>query len=446
MGSRMEAQMAASRLGPQLRLLHALAAWRDPDAYFRSRSRGEDPFTMTIPGLGEVLFTGRADAVVEFLKVPPTAVAPPMPNPIAPVVGDGSIILLSGEPHRRERARLLSALRSERVREYADVMARVTEDEAATWQPGTRIDVRDASQTITLRIIIRAIFGVEDQQRCDDYVQVIKSMMRSYIAPLMFVPALRRAPAGLGPWGRFSRRRAELDQLLSEQISRRRSTGPAGHNDVLSALLFDEDAGERSDDEVRQQLRTLLVAGHETTATTLAWALYHVHRDDGVRKRLLDELADHPAPEQMLKLPYLGAVINETLRMHPTVAIALRQLKCPVTAWKARRDRGDVVGVALPALHADPVVWPEPDRFDPGRFLTRRPTPAEYSPYGFGHRRCVGSAFANAELSVVLGTILSRVDLAMTPRERRRRPPHSVPRGIAELPNRRISLRMIARR
>jgi cytochrome P450 len=437
--------MPRSKLTPRLGRLHSAAALRDTDAYFRNRSRHSDPFAMAIPGLGDVLFAARPDTVREFLNVPPSTVAPPLPNPIQPVVGDGSMILISGEPHRRERARLLSALRSERVRKYANVMAQATRDEMTTWRPGERIDVRDATQTITLRIIIRAIFGVEDNDRCNDYVRVIKEMMRAYIAPLMFMPALRRAPAGLGPWGRFSRWRSELDDLLSEQIAHRRSTGTDGYDDVLSVLLSDDEGGERDDDVVRQQLRTLLVSGHETTATTLAWALYHVYRDDAVRQRLLGELAGHPTPEQMLKLPYLGAVISETLRMHPTVSIVLRQLKCPVTAWKTRRAPGDIVGVALPALHTDPSVWPNPERFDPDRFLARRPAPAEYSPFGYGSRRCVGSAFATVELAVVLGTILTGVELEMTPKERRRKPPRSVPRGIAAVPNRSITLEMIRR-
>jgi cytochrome P450 len=258
---------------------------------------------MAIPGLGEVLFAARRAHIREFLNIPTSAFTPPMPNPIEPVVGAGSIILLTGAPHRRERSVFLPALHGERIRRYAEVMAEATEDQIATWRPGASIDARDAAQSITLQIIVRAVFGIDDKERSMHFVRVVKSMMNNYIAPFMFFPMLRRAPFGVGPWRRFSERRVELDQLLSEQISQRRRTGADGYDDVLAALLAADEDGARTDDEVQQQLRTLLVSGHETSATTLAWALFHVHDDEVVRQRLLDELADDPAPEEMPRLP-----------------------------------------------------------------------------------------------------------------------------------------------
>ena len=133
-----------------------------------------------------------------------TSFTPPMPNPIEPVVGDGSIILLSGDPHKNERARFLPALHGERIRRYAGVMAQAAEDEMANWRTGSFIDARDVAQSITLQIIVRAVFGIDDRERTDDFVRVVKSMMRNYVAPFMFFPALRRAPLGIGPWRRFS--------------------------------------------------------------------------------------------------------------------------------------------------------------------------------------------------------------------------------------------------
>jgi len=435
--------MAKSGVSPRFRLAHAIGAWYDSEAYFRRRAKGGKPFGMAIPGLGEVLFAARPEAIREFLSIPTSAFTPPMPNPIEPVVGAGSIILLTGGPHRRERSRFLPALHGERIRRYAGVMAKATEDQIATWNPGASIDARDAAQTITLQIIVRAVFGIEDDDRSLHFVRVVKSMMNNYVAPFMFFPTLRRAPFGLGPWRRFSERRIELDGLLAEQISQRRRTGAEGYDDVLSALMAADQDGARSDDDVQQQLRTLLVSGHETSATTLAWALFHVHDDDVVRRKLLDELAGNPAPEELPRLPYLGAVIAETLRMHPTVSIVVRQLTSPLTTWQTPRAAGDVIGVALPALHADPRVWPDPRRFDPERFLSRKPPPAEYSPFGYGHRRCPGAAFASMELSIALGTILAGVELRMPAGKRVRRQPRTIPRGVAAVPNRPIALHVV---
>jgi cytochrome P450 family 110 len=276
------------------RLATAISAWYDAEAYFRRRAKGGNPFDMAIPSIGKVLFATHPDDIREFLAIPTSTFIPPMPNPIEPVVGEGSIILLSGQPHKRERARILPALQGERIRRHARLMAQAARDEIAAWRPGTSIDARNASQNITLQIIVRAVFGIDDDSRTAEYVQVVKEMMRNYTAPFMFFPPLRRAPFGLGPWRRFSQRRQELDALLSEQIAQRRNAGPDRYDDVLGVLLSTDEQSERSDDHVQQQLRTLLVSGHETSATTLAWALFHIHADDTVRQKLLDELADNP--------------------------------------------------------------------------------------------------------------------------------------------------------
>ena len=428
---------------PRFRLIHKIGAWYDAEAYFRRRAKSGRAFAMPIPGFGDVLFAAKPAHIREFLKIPASAFTPPMPNPIEPVVGDGSIILLDGIRHKHERARFLPALHHDRIRRYTGLMAEAALDEIAKWQPGTTIDARDAAQSITLQIIVQAVFGIDDRNRRDHYLTVVKAMMRDYVAPFMFFPVLRRAPFGLGPWQRFSARRVELDAMLSEQISHRRHNGADGYDDVLSVLMSDDDGARRSDDEVRQQLRTLLVSGHETSATTLAWALYHAHADEKVRQKLLDELADNPTPEQLPKLPYLAAVIAETLRMHPTVSIVVRQLKRPVTTWQTERAPGDVIGVALPALHADPQVWPDPSAFDPERFLARRPSPMEYSPFGYGHRRCPGSSFAALELAIVLGTILTNVELRNPKGRRRAKLPRSIPRGVAAVPSRPITLEVV---
>ena len=160
--------------------------------------------------------------------------------------------------------------------------------------------------------------------------------------------------------------RAQLDGLLSEQIEERRRSGEHG-SDILDLILSatDEDGSSLNDDALREQLRTMLAAGHETSSTSLTWALYHIHRDESIRSRLVEELAHAATPQEISALPYLGAVIQETLRMHPTVPIVLRRLTGPLTVAGVPRSAGDVVGIALPALHFNPDVWKDPDSFDP---------------------------------------------------------------------------------
>ena len=425
---------------PRFKLVHRIGAWYDAEAYLRWRARSRRPFGMPVPGMGEVLFAATADNVREFLGIPASTFTPPMPNPIEPVVGARSIILLDGQEHKRERSRFLSALHGERIRRYTGLMARASEQEVGAWQPDDIIDARDAAQSITLQIIVRAVFGISDDDLCRTYVRVVKEMMRNYSAPLMFFPVLRRAPLGLGPWRRFSQQRLTLDAMLAEQIAQRRIMRRDGNNDVLSILLSESD-GTRDDAEVLQQLRTLLVSGHETSATTLAWALFHIHTDDTVRTSLQAELARNTTLANLPKLPYLGAIVAETLRLHPTVSIVVRQLKHHQRVWGVDRAAGDVKGIALPALHADPHVWPDPYRFDPRRFLTRRPGPTEYSPFGYGHRRCPGSAFAEQELAIALGVILTSVELTAVDRTS----PRSIPRGVAAVPGKPIRLRVVRR-
>ena len=428
-----------------LSIARALWAGIDPEGFFRRHSSDTAPFSLWFPGIGEVLFVSTVDGARDILTAPGTLCRAPLPNPIEPLVGRNSLILLSGEHHRRTRSILMPAFRGERMRGYVDVIAEVTTDEIAALRPGDQLVVRDAAQAITLDVVIRVLFGVTDPARCAEYAGVIKALMRSASAPLVLVPWLRRGMAGRGPWARLVAIRAQLDGLLSEQIEERRGTGEHGA-DIMELILTatDEDGNRLGDDALVEQLRTMLAAGHETSSTSLAWALYHIHRDECVRSRVIEELADATTPVEIAALPYLGAVIQETLRMHPTVPIVLRRLTGSLTVAGVPRLAGDVVGIALPALHFNPDVWEDPDSFNPDRFQEKKPSPFEYAPFGGGYRRCIGAAFAQHELAVAIGTILTTVELRMPAREQRRKPPRAVPRAITTKPNRDILLDVIA--
>lgn len=419
----------------------AIWAGVDPDGMFR-RHAG-DSFTVRFPGLGTVRFFGTEDGARDILSAPSTLCRAPLPNPIEPVVGEHSLILLSGEPHRQARSLLTPPFRGELTRRYVDLITQAADHAIAGLRPGDQLLVGQVAQTITLDVVIRVVFGVTDSARRARYAAVTSELLNAGSAPLMLAPWLRRDIAGRGPWARLVRARDELDGLLAEEIAERRAGGEH-RGDVLDLILGATDEAGRDDEALYGQLRTMLAAGHETTSTTLAWALHHVHRDEEVRRRLMGEIDSASTPADLAGLPYLGAVIHETLRMHPAVPIVLRRLTGPLTVAGYRCTAGDIVGIALPALHFDPSVWQDPASFEPQRFLDGRPSPFQYAPFGGGFRRCIGAAFAQTELAVALGTILRRLDLRMADRDRR--PPRSVPRGIATRPSREIVLEVTARR
>jgi cytochrome P450 len=439
---------AAIPRAPRLATLHAVAAGLNPEGYLRRRlERDGDPFRVRFPGLGDTLFTGSPAGAQEIFQASTELLTPPRPNPIEPLLGAGSLILLGGDRHRRERKLMMPPFHGERMRAYAQIIQEASLREVEQWIPGRIVRIQRAAQAITLQVIIGAIFGISDRERRAEYARVIGALLDAYTPPLLLIPALRRSFAGLGPWARFVELRARFDRLLSEEIARRRRR-PVGGDDILSLLLATryEDGSALSQDDLLDELRTLLVAGHETTATALAWAVFHVHRDLRVRDRLIEELGAQDGamtPEQMTQLPYLGAVCQETLRLHPVVPIVLRQLTGPFELRGVEVRRGEIVGVAVSLLHKHPDIWPEPDQFRPERFLDRKYTPFEYAPFGGGHRRCVGAAFAAYEMRIVLGTLMARATLALDGRHRR--VPPAAPKNITVGPRRELVLRCIAR-
>jgi cytochrome P450 len=429
-----------------LGLTRAVAAGADPVGFFRRHATDDSPFVLRFPGLGEVVFFGTAAAAREIFSAPAAASRAPLPNPIEPVVGSGSLILLSGEKHRRERGLLMPAFHGERIKSYADTFASATSEEIRALRPGQSIQAYELAVQIALHVAIRVVFSVAEPGRRGQYSDAVKELLRSNSALLMLLPTLRRGFRGHGPWARLLRLRDHLDQLLSDDMADRREGGLTGP-DMLNVLLSttDEDGRGRSEQEMHDQLRTLLAAGHETTASSLAWALFHIYRDDSVRQRLIAELAGRPSPMEMTALPFLGAVIKESQRMHPPVPIVLRRLTSPLSICGVEYPAGRVVGIALYALHFNPAIWSEPDRFDPDRFLDKRTSPFEYAPFGGGHRRCIGAAFAAAELAVAIGTMLTTLELEMPAHERSAAPPRGVARGIALAPSRDITLEVIDR-
>ncbi|WP_327111141.1 cytochrome P450 [Nocardia sp. NBC_01730] len=440
---------------PRLTALHALAASIDFERYFRwRRARDGDPFCVRFPGFGAALFTGTAEGAREMFRAPVEFLEPPRPNPIEPLVGAASLILTSGERHRQDRALLAPAFHGVRIREYGEIIRDSTLREMSgetgpAWQPGARIDSRAAARAITLRVILAAVFGVDSHERRVEYTAAVTKFLTAFSGPLMLVPALRHGLFGHAPWDRFVVARDRLDRLIRADIARRRQAVDARSSDILDMLLSTryDDGTAPTDDDLCEQLRTLLVAGHETTATTLVWGLFHLHRAPEALERLRMELREAglgASPIELAGLPYLDAVCQETLRLHPPVPIVLRRLTAPCTLRGVALAPGDTMGVAVPLLHSDPDVWSDAARFDPDRFVERKYGPFEFAPFGGGHRRCVGAALADYELRIALATILGRVRLRLGPRYAHGRTPVSVPNNIATGPHRSITFDVLS--
>ncbi|MEC3958088.1 cytochrome P450 [Nocardia sp. CDC153] len=413
-------------------ILERYARWR--------RGRDGDPFRVRIPALGSVLFTGTPDGARELFRAPVELLEPPLPNPIEPMVGAASLILARGGRHRRERALLAPAFHRNRISAYGNAIREAARAELSgertgnPWRPGTRVDARAAARALTLRVILAAVFGIDEPVRRAEYTSVTTDFLESFGSTLFLVPALRRNLFGLSGWERFSAARDRLDELIDAEVARRRADGGGG-NDLLALMLETryEDGTAITAEDLREQLRTLLVAGHETTATALVWALYRLHRTPAALARLLDELSSagtDPDPAELVKLPYLDAVCQETLRLHPPVPIVLRRLTGDFTLCGVALRAGDTMGISTHLLHTDPEVWSDPHRFAPERFLERRYGPFEFAPFGGGHRRCVGAALADYELRIVLATVLTSVRLRLSPRFARGPAPLSVPHTI----------------
>jgi cytochrome P450 len=395
----------------------ALAMALDPEGFFEGcLARRGDPFIVRMPGVGEVLVSGHPEAARDIFSAPPDTFEPVRPNPVEPLLGQQSLLLLSGERHRRERKLMTPPFHGERMRTYGEIIRARARAEAETWRPGSLVVLGPAMRRITLDVILRAVLGVEGEPRSDRFRRAIGAMLHAYTPPLLVLPALRRSLGPFGPWARFVRARDAVRALFLDEIRERRRRGTDGQEDILS-LLMDaryEDGGGLGEEELIDELRTLIVGGHDTTTTALVWAFFHLHRSSAALASLRAELAPlgpDPAAEALEKLPYLGAVCSEALRMHPVVPIVPRRALRPLTFRGHAVAPGQSVSVATTLLHTHESVWSDPHRFSPERFLARKYTPFEYAPFGGGVRRCIGAAFGAYQMRIVLGTILARVRL-----------------------------------
>ncbi|BAZ28506.1 cytochrome P450 [Cylindrospermum sp. NIES-4074] len=334
-----------------------------------------------------------------------------------PLLGQNSLLGLEGKPHQRQRKLLTPPLHGERMLAYGELIRDITEQVTNQWQDGKPFSVLSSMQAISFRVILKAVFGLEDgprYQKLEELLIAILNPKRPVVRAIMFLfPFLRQDFGPRSSWGNFLLMRQQIDEIIYAEIQERRSQPDSSKTDILSLMMAARDeAGEpMTDVELRDELLTLLVAGHETTASSLAWAFYWIHSLPQVREKLLqelDSLGEIPDANAVLRSPYLNAVCSETLRLYPVAAFGLSRLvKAPLEIAGYNLEPGTVVIPCIYLTHHREDLYPNSKQFQPERFLERQFTPYEYLPFGGGNRRCIGMAFALFEMKLVLANVLS---------------------------------------
>jgi cytochrome P450 len=404
-------------LPPGPRMPAALQAVRyalDPlNFLIKLQRRYGDVFTVRFPYFGRLVYVTRPDLVKEVFTGSPAQMHAGEANAtvLEPALGPNSVLTLDDAPHMSQRKLLLPPFHGERIEAYGKLMREVTLREMESWPVGEPFALRPHTQRITLAVIMRAVFGVHDEDRLVRFERLIEEFSRRVNAVIAF-PFLRRNLGPLSPWARFLKARKAMDEFIYEEIALRRAeiaqSSESTYGDVLSLLLEarHENGAPMSDEELRDELVTVLGAGHETTATGLAWAMERLLRNPQVLERLRASIA---AGED----DYLEATIKETLRTRPVIVDVARKLTSPFAIAGYELPAGTYVLPAIAALHNRADLFPEPDRFDPERYLgDGKADTYAWIPFGGGVRRCIGAAFAEYEMGVVLRTILERADLS----------------------------------
>jgi cytochrome P450 len=376
----------------------------------RCRAQYGKRFTIRLLATPPWVVHSDPEHIKEIFTAPPDVLHPGEGARILePVVGRYSLILLDRGDHLSQRKLMLPAFHGEKMERLSGLMSEVAEREAATWPMDTPVALHSRLQALTMEIILRAVFGLDPGDRLDGLRDRLTTILDYSSGPQSVLPFMQRELGGRSPWARFLRLREESDQLIFELIDERRGED-ADRDDILSMLLAarHEDGSPMSDQELRDELMTLLVAGHETTASELAWAFERLARSPQVLERLVAEI---DAGEEDA---YLTATIQETLRRRPVLPNAApRLVKQPVEIGGWTYQPGVCMIASSYLVQHDPDIYPDPYAFRPERFLEDPPGTYTWIPFGGGRRRCLGASFAMLEMKLVLRAVLARSEICL---------------------------------
>jgi cytochrome P450 family 110 len=396
----------------------------DPIGFQRKYSQKYgDIFSMHLSGIGSCVIIGNPQAIQEIFNQDSKFDIGRGNDLAKPLIGQNSLMLMDGERHRRERKLLMPPFHGERLQAYAKQICLITEQITSQWQVGQPFVARSTMQKISLEVILQIVFGLSKGERYQQLKPLLTTWLDMTDSPLrssmLFLRFLQKDWGMWTPWGQMKQRQLQVHDLLQAEIAEKRTKQDDYGSDVLSLMMAarDEHGQAMRDEELRDELLTILFAGHETTATTLAWAFYQILRHPHILEKLqqeLDSLGDNNNPMEIAQLPYLTAVCQETLRMYPVIPVLFPRIA--KSSIKIAGYEFDAETTFLPSMylvHYREDLYPNAEQFKPERFLGRQYSPGEYLPFGGGSRRCLGYALAQLEMKLVLATILSKYQLVL---------------------------------
>lgn len=403
--------------GPQAPLpieFFKLAMW--PIATLEARKKKFGDTFRVGPENPPLIYFSSPEALKTIFTAGPKQLSSSGIEALKPLIGKSSLILLEGKEHERQRRLLMPPFHGQRIHVYGRQILDIAENFIQNIEAGETIVVRKAMQEITLRVILSALFASKQEQHFEKLVRVTSSLLDSvgntFGFFLLFYPFLQTDLGSWSPWGKFLRIQKEVDELIYTEINNRRKSRESGQTDILSLLLSakDETGCPLTDQELRDELITILFAGHESTGSALAWSLYWIDRFPDIRKKLLDELQETREdinPEVIANLPYLNAVCQEALRLYPIVINSTpREVKEPFEVDGYCLPIGTRIMPSIYLAHHREQVFPQPKQFKPERFIENQFSPYEYLPFGGGNRQCLGMSFALYEMKLVLAALL----------------------------------------
>ncbi|MGH3799938.1 MAG: cytochrome P450 [Pseudonocardiaceae bacterium] len=397
--------------GPPLpALVQAGLVWLMPLRFlYGCHRRYGDRFTMRVPGFGTMVYLVDSDDIRTVLRADPAIFHAGEANmPLAEILGPRSVLVVDDETHRRSRGMMLPAFHGDSVRKQVAHMIDITAEDVAHWPVGEQFPLLPRTQAITLEIILRTVIGVHEQGRLATLREALPPMVEIG-SPLELIPPPRLL-RNVGLWRRRKQNKARAHALLLEEIARcRRDPNLAQRTDTLAMMVraSDDDQQPMNDQELVDQVVTLLLAGHETTAAALAWTFERLTRSPALLERTAQAAADSDDA-------WLDAVCKESLRSRPVVWQIGRKLTEPVELAGYQLPAGTMLVPAINLVHHDGRYYPEPAEFRPQRFLGKRADTSIWLPFGGGIRRCLGATFAQTEMRTVLREVLRRVELAPT--------------------------------